>query len=41
MHAREAGEARVTWADGEEEVFAGPFAAGATHELRRGSGAKR
>jgi hypothetical protein len=37
--ARElAGEARVTWADGVEERFAGPFAAGRVHRLARGNG---
>jgi len=35
------GEVSVTWADGDEERFAGPFAAGKVHALRRGQGTKR
>jgi enediyne biosynthesis protein E4 len=31
---------RVRWADGAEESFAGPFAAGRVHELRRGTGTR-
>lgn len=32
------GPVTITWADGSEERFAGPFAAGAVHALRRGAG---
>jgi hypothetical protein len=33
-----AADVRVLWADGVEELFPGPFAGDARHELRRGSG---
>ncbi|HEX6884936.1 MAG TPA: CRTAC1 family protein [Planctomycetota bacterium] len=38
--ASEPAEARVIWADGVEERFVGPFAAGRVHRLARGDGVR-